>query len=111
MSQCVCWSNPISSEVQRVRLGEGGAVRASARMSRFLLSAVACFAATVTTAQVPSPESLAHAKVLRDRALAGSSAMSIVTSLTTEVGPRLAGSEAEARARTWALKILSERIR
>ena len=65
--------------------------------------------AAVTFAQVPSPESLAHAKVLRAQALAGSSAMSIVTSLTTEVGPRLAGSEAEARARTWALNILSEK--
>ena len=50
-----------------------------------------------------SSESLAHAAMLRDRAMAGSSAMQVVTSLTTEVGPRLAGSEAEARAREWAL--------
>ena len=34
----------------------------------------------------------------------------IVTSLTTEVGPRLAGSEAEARAREWALNTLAERF-
>ncbi|MCL4104501.1 UNVERIFIED_CONTAM: hypothetical protein GTU68_047463 [Idotea baltica] len=32
----------------------------------------------------------------------GSAAYSIVESLTTEIGPRLAGSEAEARARVWA---------
>ena len=56
-----------------------------------------------------SPESLAHAVVLRDRAMAGSTAMQIVTSLTTEVGPRLAGSEAEARARDWALALLNEK--
>ena len=59
--------------------------------------------------QVPSPESAAHAEVLRAEALAGSNAMAIVTSLTTEVGPRLAGSEAEARARMWALDILNEK--
>ena len=35
--------------------------------------------------------------------------MAIVTSLTTEVGPRLAGSEAEARARVWALNTLTEK--
>ena len=33
-------------------------------------------------------------------------AFAIVESLTTEVGPRLAGSEAEARARVWAVKKL-----
>jgi hypothetical protein len=41
--------------------------------------------------------------------MAGSHALSIVTSLTTEVGPRLAGSEAEARARAWAVNTLTER--
>ena len=35
--------------------------------------------------------------------------MAIVTSLTTEVGPRLAGSEAEARARAWAVDTLVEK--
>lgn len=33
-------------------------------------------------------------------------AYDVVASLTTEVGPRLAGSEAEARARAWAVKSL-----
>ena len=53
-------------------------------------------------------DSLAHAAVLRDRAVLGSRAMAIVTSLTTEVGPRLAGSAAEARAREWAVSILAD---
>ena len=48
-------------------------------------------------------------RYLRERAMAGSHALSIVTSLTTEVGPRLAGSEAEARARAWALNTLTQR--
>lgn len=38
-------------------------------------------------------------KALRDDALSGTQAYDLVESLTTEVGPRLAGSEAEARAR------------
>jgi carboxypeptidase Q len=61
------------------------------------------------TAQDPvlSRESLAHAESLRDSALAGSAALEIVTQLTTEVGPRLAGSESEARARQWAVNRLS----
>ena len=109
MNQCALWNNEMPSEFRRVRPGRSGAMRMSTRVSRFLLSAVACFAAAVTTAQVPSPESLAHAEVLRAEALAGSNAMAIVTSLTTEVGPRLAGSEAEARARMWALDILNEK--
>jgi carboxypeptidase Q len=44
---------------------------------------------------------------LRDAALAGDEvAMDIVEGLTTEIGPRLAGSEAEGRARAWAVKKL-----
>ena len=53
-------------------------------------------------------DSLAHAALLRDRAVSGSRAMAIVTSLTTEVGPRLAGSAAEARAREWAVSIMAD---
>jgi hypothetical protein len=48
-----------------------------------------------------SQVSIEHAATLRDTAMAGSGAYAIVESLTTEVGPRLAGSEAEARARDW----------
>ena len=70
-----------------------------------VLSVVVSFAA----AQPASRESLAHAEMLRAQAMAGSSAMAIVTSLTTEVGPRLAGSEAEARARIWAVNTLTEK--
>lgn len=46
---------------------------------------------------------------LRDEALARDSyAWDIVEGLTTEVGPRLAGTEAEARARAWAVRKLTE---
>lgn len=53
-----------------------------------------------------TPESIEHARQLRDRALQGTMAWDIVESLTTEIGPRLAGTEAEARAREWAVKRL-----
>ena len=65
--------------------------------------------ASASAAQPISRESLAHAEMLRAQAMAGSNAMAIVTSLTTEVGPRLAGSEAEARARAWAVDMLAEK--
>lgn len=50
------------------------------------------------------PESaVANAAKLREQALADDSGWKIVESLTTEVGPRLAGSEADARAVAWAV--------
>jgi len=44
-----------------------------------------------------------QAKSLIETALAGTQGYDITESLTTEVGPRLAGTEAEARARDWAV--------
>ncbi len=44
-----------------------------------------------------------QAEQLRDTAAEGSQAWEWVESLTTEVGPRLAGTAAEQRARDWAL--------
>lgn len=44
---------------------------------------------------------------VRARALAGSGAYDILESMTTEVGPRLAGSPAMARAKDWALAKLT----
>jgi carboxypeptidase Q len=49
------------------------------------------------------PESaMANGVQLRERALQDKTAWEVVESLTTEVGPRLAGSEADARAVRWA---------
>ena len=45
---------------------------------------------------------MAAAASLRETALASSLAWDITESLTTEIGPRLAGSEADARAVEWA---------
>jgi len=49
------------------------------------------------------PASAQNAERLRDAALDDRVALDIVEGLTTEVGPRPAGSEAEGRARAWAV--------
>ena len=60
-----------------------------------------------TGAEGASRESSGSRRDAEESSAEGTSAMAIVTSLTTEVGPRLAGSEAEARAREWALHALT----
>ncbi|MBD8524240.1 M20/M25/M40 family metallo-hydrolase [Pseudoxanthomonas sp. CAU 1598] len=47
----------------------------------------------------PDADTLAQ---IREHALSGNLAFELVESLTTEVGPRLAGSEGDARAQDWA---------
>jgi len=75
-------------------------VTAGACAAAIMLSTIS---ATAVTAQEHglSKATIEQARTLRDAAMDGSSAYTIVESLTTEVGPRLAGSEAEARARDW----------
>ena len=78
-------------------------------MLRSLIAASLLAAASPLAAQVHASP-LVDPKVasLRDAALAGDSyAWDITEGLTTEVGPRLAGTEAEARARDWAVKKLT----
>lgn len=53
--------------------------------------------------EVIAREHVLAADFLIDRALEDDTAWEILESLTTEIGPRLAGSEAEARAREWAV--------
>jgi Iap family predicted aminopeptidase len=54
-------------------------------------------------AQPLSPQLLEKASQLAEGALADTLAYGLVESLTTEVGPRLAGTGSEARARQWAV--------
>ena len=51
---------------------------------------------------------VSEAEALRDDALTATKAFQWVENLTTEVGPRLAGSDAEASARAWAVQALSD---
>jgi Zn-dependent M28 family amino/carboxypeptidase len=55
-----------------------------------------------------APASDSTAAALRDNALRGTRAYDIVSSLTTEIGPRPAGSEAFQRAVEWGLRTMKE---
>jgi hypothetical protein len=59
-------------------------------------------AAGISAATRIDAESVESAIALRDLAMQRSEAWHILESLTTEVGPRLAGSEGDARAVAWA---------
>lgn len=84
-------------------------------MKRFALLAAAALAAPLTAqtpaitqpaAPSPPPRPVAvdpFVAKLRDAALKDDLAYEITEGLTTEIGPRLAATEAEARARTWAM--------
>lgn len=49
-------------------------------------------------------EAVATATTLRDQALTDGTAYALVSSLTTEIGPRMAGSANDPRARAWAIE-------
>src|SRR5215213_8766334 len=68
-----------------------------------LISAVPASAQTVQPKPVPVKPVPAQVAQLRDAALEDDYAWDITEGLTTEVGQRLAGTEAEARARGWAV--------
>ena len=68
---------------------------------------LALFVASPALAQTPGQTTIPDAALqaasqLREQALADDTAWKVTESLTTEVGPRLAGSEADARAVEWA---------
>jgi carboxypeptidase Q len=80
------------------------------RPTRSLASVLMTLSMTATFAAAAadwSDQDLAAAAALRDRAVAGSSAFDHLTSLTTEVGPRLAGSPGDEAAVRWAMKKMS----
>ncbi|MEO1252044.1 MAG: M20/M25/M40 family metallo-hydrolase [Pseudomonadota bacterium] len=75
-----------------------------------MISLATAFAATGAGAQEPAPDAPTLSDAQRgavnqliDAGLKDGRAYEIVESLTTEIGPRLGGSEAEARARDWAV--------
>src|SRR4051795_1582285 len=82
-------------------------------MKRYLLSALLLSSAPVAAQQsiatLPPPVLVdPRVAALRDNALDNDQyAWDIVEGLTTEVGQRLAATEAEARARDWAVKRLT----
>jgi len=79
-------------------------------MTKALLAALlVAAAAPALSQQAPAPPPVPvppQIERLRDAALSDDYAWDIVEGLTTEVGPRLAGTEAEARARDWSVRKL-----
>ena len=71
-------------------------------MIRALYAVLLAAVPALAFAQTLSPGLEARTTQLRDAALGDDYAWDIVEGLTTEIGPRLAGTEAEARARSWA---------
>jgi carboxypeptidase Q len=77
-------------------------------MQRLLTAFLIAAAVPAFAQQTPPPPVAVDPKVaaLRDAALKDEYAWDITEGLTTEVGPRLAGTEAEARAREWSVRKL-----
>jgi hypothetical protein len=76
-------------------------------MKKLLLTAAALPLLTVALPSIaPAQNASAQAERLREGALKDDVAWDIVEGLTTEIGPRLAGTDAEARAREWAVRRL-----
>jgi carboxypeptidase Q len=74
-----------------------------------LLTLVFASASIAPAIQSPSSSPSSAIERMRDAALTGDTlAYDLVEGLTTEVGPRLAGTEAEARARAWAVRRLRQ---
>jgi hypothetical protein len=78
-------------------------------MTKAIVAALLAAAALPGLAQVSNAPSMdiRQAAALRDAALQDEVAWDITEDLTTEVGQRLAGTAAEARARDWAVKRLT----
>lgn len=69
-----------------------------------LLAALPLLSAQSAPVAVPPPVAVEpRVAAVRDAALADEIAWNLVEGLTTEIGPRIAGSPAEARARDWSV--------
>jgi carboxypeptidase Q len=71
-------------------------------MKRMILATLLLAVASPAISQTVPP----YVQKVRNSGLSDDYAWDIVEGLTTEVGPRLAGTEAEARARDWAVRRL-----
>ncbi len=75
------------------------------RIAPFLAACAAITAVPLTAQRTVAPATAGDAKVaaLRDKALTDDTAYKIVEGITTEVGPRMTGTEAAPRARAWSV--------
>ena len=83
-------------------------MRVSHLSAALLVALGLTWSSATLAAETRIPESVVKdATALRDRALQDNTSWKIVESLTSEVGPRLAGSEGDARAATAAATVAS----
>ena len=76
-------------------------------MNKNIIRLAATSSLLLATSLVQAAPPVGSAAAVRDKALAEDSiAYDIIEGLTTEIGPRQAGTEAEARARDWSVKKL-----
>lgn len=74
------------------------------RLAPLLLALFLALPAAAAQRETRIPDAaMTIAAQLRDRALTDDTGWKVVESLTTEVGPRLAGSQADTRAVRWAV--------
>lgn len=78
-------------------------VRLAAGLAACLLTVTSNAAEARESAAPLSDSVLAEARALRERALSDDTAYELTRSLTSEVGPRLAGSPGDSRAVAWAV--------
>jgi Zn-dependent M28 family amino/carboxypeptidase len=76
------------------------------KLTHWLAAGLLC--TSPLAAQTFGEDDLAVARDLRETALAGDGGYEIVADLTTRIGPRLAGSEADARAVEWAVAMFED---
>ena len=81
-------------------------LRLSTVLYRFLFTL--CIASTSYATDPIDRRTADEARNLIDQGLKSTIGFEVVKSLTTEVGPRLAGTEAEARARDWGVAKFKE---
>jgi carboxypeptidase Q len=78
-------------------------------MKQWIVAALAaCCFSPLAAEPLFSDADLEIARELRERALGRDGGFDVVEDLTTRIGPRLAGSEADARAVAWAEELLTE---
>jgi len=77
-------------------------VKVLSALSLTVVSALAASAAHAADTRIPDA-AVRAAEQLRDRAMNDGTAYKFVTDLTTEIGPRLAASDNDAKAREWVI--------
>lgn len=80
-------------------------IKAASTFAALMFASASAFAQTDA---VIHPDSLATAHALSKQALTSDLAYELTESLTTEIGPRFAGTPQDARARDWAVAKLTE---